>query len=508
MRMKYVILLILLCISHYNVMAQKRGVVWCFGDSALVNFSDTSNITTGISAVKSRGSCASVSDTLGNLLFYSGYNNDVYVAGGPAFQNGEVFNRFHTTMQNGDSIVMQLWYREVVIIDYPTQPNLYYLFSVGVTQSSQQGLYYSIIDMSANGGGGEVIQKNVQLQNFKMVDCLSAIKHGNGRDWWVIFRKFDSASLPNSDYYFYLVTPTGISNVFVQAVGILNSTNLGQISFNVQGNQMCFINYKGLIELYDFDRCTGMLSNTITISQESSAAPWPGLWSAEFSPSGDVLYVTRIPEVVTDSSRLFQYDLKSSNIAASKDTLWSTPFMITIDQLKRAPDNKIYLATNYYQVYPYQDTVFNYINMNLSVINSPDSLGAACDLQPFSFHLGGARCYAGLPNNPEYDLGPFIGSPCDTLVGLNEPVSPNNSEMFVYYANNWQTAFINVQHLTGNRYSLEVFDAMGKSVFLESGKVTPPYFTKNLNCGSFAKGVYTVVLITEKEKLVKRFVRE
>jgi hypothetical protein len=49
---------------------------------------------------------------------------------------------------------------------------------------------------------------------------------------------------------------------------------------------------------------------------------------------------------------------------------------------------------------------------------------------------------------------------------------------------------------------------MGKSVFHESGALNPPYFTKNLNCNSFATGVYTVVLITEKERLVKRFVRE
>lgn len=305
-----------------------------------MNFIDTTNIVTGTSALITRGSCASISDTLGNLLFYAGYNKDVYINGGPAFKNGEVFNGTHQTMVNGDSIVMQLWYHEVVIIDYPSQHNIYYVFSIGVTQSSQQGLYYSIVDMSANGGNGAVIQKNVQLQNFKMVDCLTSIKHGNGRDWWVIFRKFVSASSPNNDYYFYLVTPSGISTVFIQSFGSLNSTNLGHISFNAQGNQMAFINYKGLIELYDFDRCTGTLSNAVTIQQESPAYPWPGLWSAEFSPSGHILYVTRIPEVVTDSSRLFQYDLQSGNIAASKDTLWSAPFMITIDQLKRAPDNK------------------------------------------------------------------------------------------------------------------------------------------------------------------------
>lgn len=143
------------------------------------------------------------------------------------------------------------------------------------------------------------------------------------------------------------------------------------------------------------------------------------------------------------------------------------------------------------------------------MINAPDLPGATCNFQPYSFYLGGKRTYWGLPNNPDYDLGPLLGSPCDTLVGINEPALFSISgELFVYYEGNWQTAFINAHHVTGNRYSLEVYDIMGKSVFRESGVLNPPYFTKNLNCSSFATGVYTVVLQTERERLVKRFVRK
>jgi hypothetical protein len=147
--------------------------------------------------------------------------------------------------------------------------------------------------------------------------------------------------------------------------------------------------------------------------------------------------------------------------------------------------------------------------MNLSVINYPDSLGFACGYAPYSFYLGGKRTYYGLPNNPDYDLGSLIGSPCDTLVGINEAPSANTAaEMFVYYAPGWQTTFINAQQVAGSRYNLEVFDMMGKSVFRESGKLNPPYFTKNLNCSSFASGVYTVVLVTERERMIKRFMVE
>jgi hypothetical protein len=363
--------------------------------------------------------------------------------------------------------------------------------------------------MNANGGLGEVIQKNVQLQNFKNVDCLSAVKHGNGRDWWVFFRRSDFPSGSNNDYYSVLVSPSGITLQTIQSVGSNNSTNLGQISFNTLCDKMCFINVKGLIELYDFDRCTGVISNPVTISPENTTAPYPNYWSAEFSPSGKFLYVARIPAVTSDSSKLFQFDLTSPNIAASKQTLWTTPFMITMGHLKRAPDNKIYLTTNYYQLYPYLDTQYSYINMNLSVINSPDSLGFACDLDTFGLYLGGKRSYQGLPNNPDYELGPLVGSPCDTIVSINEPANINtNADLYVYYAPDWEKAFINAEKLKGKNYRLRMVDVVGKEVYSESGALNSPYFTRDLNCASFTKGMYIVVLETEKEKLTKKFVIE
>ena len=256
-------------------------------------------------------------------------------------------------------------------------------------------------------------------------------------------------------------------------------------------------------------RCTGVISNPVTIQPESTQAPWPGLWRAEFSPSGNILYVTRLPAVVTDSSRLFQYDLLAPNISSSKVILWETPWLTTMCHLKRAPDNKIYIATNLAQVYPYQDTMYTTSNMNLSVINSPDSLGFTCDLQPFSFYLGGKRSYVGLPNNPDYDLPALAGSPCDTLVSINESANTNtNASLHVYYAPDWEKAFINADKLKGKKYSLRMVDILGKEVYSESGTLNSQYFSRDLNCASYAKEMYIVVLETEKEKLTKKILIE
>ncbi len=497
-----VCIIIIMCIIFYALssQAQKRGAVWCFGDSALVNFGDTSNIITGNSTVKSRGSCVSIADSSGQLLMYA------FTRAGVNGNSTLIKKSQDSLIQDGDTIVGEGWYSELVMLPYPESDSLYVLFSIGVTGSSEEGLYYTMVDINANGGSGQVIQKNVQLENFKAVDCLTAIKHGNGRDWWIIFRKAEYPSGSNNDYYMYLVSQSGIESQPIQSIGSQNSTNAGKISYSPIGDKMCFINYKGLIELFTFDRCTGFLSNPETISPENLISPWPALWSSEFSPSGECLYVSRISEHIADSSRLYQYDLTAANISNSKVIIWETAFVTTITQLKRAPDNKIYIATNFGQVYPYTDSMYNAINMNLSVINSPDSLGLACNLQPFSFSLGGKRCYAGLPNNPDYDLEALAGSPCDSLTSLSEVIIISDAELFVYYNTNWQTAFINGNKLKGTKYQLEVFDLIGKSIFRESGNITPPYYTKNLNCAGFAKGMYVVNLVTDKERLVKRFV--
>jgi hypothetical protein len=413
-------------------------------------------------------------------------------------------NNQDSLVQNGDSIVGEGWYRELVLISYPESDSLYILFSIGVTGSSQPGIYYSIVDMSLNGGLGAVIQKNVQLENFKAVDCLSAVKHGNGRDWWVIFRRFNSVSSPNNEYYVYLVTSNGVLVQPIQYVGSLNSTNLGEISFNSAGTKMTYINYVGLIELYDFDRCTGLLSNPITISPESTQPPYPENWSAEFSPSGDLLYVSQIAAFPPDSCYLLQYNLNSANILLSADTIWKSPYFENMGQLKLAPDAKIYLTTNFGGGYPYSDTTYSYINTNLSVINSPDSLGSTCNFQPFSFYLGGKRSYFGLPNNPDYDLPALAGSPCDTLVSVGEAPQIQQAALSVFYHSAWEKAFINASNLKGKSGKLLVYDMQGKIIHQEPLRIQNGYYTKDLSMQGKAHGVYLVIVQTEREHLARK----
>ncbi|MBK6641721.1 MAG: T9SS type A sorting domain-containing protein [Bacteroidetes bacterium] len=174
-------------------------------------------------------------------------------------------------------------------------------------------------------------------------------------------------------------------------------------------------------------------------------------------------------------------------------------------QLKMALDGKMYLTTNYKGGYPYADTSYNYINMNLTRINSPDSLGTACNLQPFSFYLGGKRTYFGLPNNPDYDLPALAGSPCDTLVSQNELAGAAAiGSIHVYYHPAWEKAFINASNLKGKTGKLLVYDIQGKVVHSEPLRIQNGYYTRDLSMIGRADGVYLVVVETEQERLVKK----
>jgi hypothetical protein len=476
-----------------SVNAQFTDRVWCFGDSAGINFNNLNNPTTFKSQSRAKGSCVSISDQSSNLLFYA------HTRSGMVGETTLVYDSTHNVMQNGNNIVGQHWYRELTITSVPNSPNLFYLFCNGVTNSGLEGLYYSVIDMTQNGGLGAVIQKNILLSLEDFTDAMIAIKHGNGRDWWLVLHTWNNTN----DYYVFSITPSGISGPDIQSIGSGFNTDRGPFAFTYATNEFVSVLTTGLIEKLSFDRCTGQFSNLVTIH---SGFLLYQLWASSISPSGQYMYVSNTDNIFGDSLRLYQFDLQAGNIFASRQTIYKQQVPASGGMHATGPDGKIYITCLYEYGYPYADSIHNVYSDNLSVINSPDSGGLACDFQPFSFYLGGNRTYWGLPNNPDYEAGPWVGSPCDTLVGITEQPVATNANMFIYYSSQWQTAFINANNLTGNNYLLQVFDITGKEVFSEYGQLNSRFLNKDLNCENFAKGIFLIRFKTGKQNLVKKFV--
>ncbi len=340
---------------------------------------------------------ANICDSNGTLLFST---NGVWVADalGDTMQNGTGLSpSFYTSLYPDGLHVCQT----ALIIPRPEAMGEYYIFHCTIDDQAGQFtryLYFTEVDMTQNNGLGAVLSKNnVILQDTLNVGKISTVRHANGRDWWVTCNKLNS-----NIHITFLVTPYGIEGPFEQAVGILRHRDSGQVCFSPNGDRFAY--YYGAqddLEVFDFDRCTGLLSNPVHIGIDD----YNQMGGVAFSPSGQFLYVSSVMDV-------YQYDVTAADIAGSMVHLgsWdgfyspSPPFATAFDIAQLAPDGKIYISTG--------NGTFH-----LHVVNQPDLPGLACDFQQHAIELPTYN-FNSLPNHPNYFLGPEDGSVCDSL-GVN-----------------------------------------------------------------------------------------
>jgi len=422
---KLILILFILFYFPYSIQAQYSNLNWIFGDSCGIKFNTTGIDSFYTANIKARGTCATISDSLGNLLFYTASPDYTTYISGTTINFGVVLNKNHSIMQNGLYLKSTLWYNEMVIIPNPGLMNQFYIFTAGVNWNANPGLRYSIVDLNLNNGLGAVTQKNLMLDPLPIGDGLMAVRHGNGRDWWLLYKHSEFLT---DTIFTYLISPSGISAGPAQKIGSNVESGAYRFSINPDGNLIAGSSTFGKLELFDFDRCSGLLSNHryIRNAPSPSTNDKDSYWCSEFSSNGRFLYASTYDY----NCYLFQFDLQASNIFSSRVMLDSIDVPFTpASALKRAPDNRIYRAIGWNNAgYPYPDSSYNAYNTHLSVINYPDSAGMACDYQAFSVYLPICRTYLGLPNNPDYTLGPIVGSPCDTLsVGITENLITDES---------------------------------------------------------------------------------
>lgn len=148
--------------------------------------------------------------------------------------------------------------------------------------------------------------------------------------------------------------------------------------------------------------------------------------------------------------------------------------------------------------------MYNFVNMNLSVINEPNQLGVSCNFQPYSFDLGGARSYLGLPNNPNYDLPALQNSICDTITSVNS-VELTKPKLKVFYHTDWKKLFVNASGLKDGEYDLSIYSIEGRLVFSSSATSMNGFITKDISVESFSSGTYIVALSNGESKLTGKF---
>ncbi len=172
---------------------------WYFGFNAGLSFNSTTPTPLTNGQLNSYEGCAVISNSKGNLLFYS--------------DGQQVWNRNHSIMFNGTGLHGHVSTTQgALIVPDPGDTNKYYLFTLDQLGSGN-GLKYSIVDMSLQSGNGAVTSKNT-IVHFNVTEKLSAIQRCDG-NIWIIYHIWQSNTFVSR-----LLTASGIGPAVNSSVGI------------------------------------------------------------------------------------------------------------------------------------------------------------------------------------------------------------------------------------------------------------------------------------------------
>ena len=164
----------LLMIGSLTAYSQHQADIWYFGYGAGLDFRNGNPISLTDGKSNTLEGCASISSaTDGRLLFYT--------------DGVTVWNAQHQTMSNGTGL-MGHWTsaQSALIVPFPGDSTHYYVFTAGAgpyATAPNNGVRYSIVDLTLDGGKGDITVKNKLLLGTA-TEMLNATQHCNSKDYW------------------------------------------------------------------------------------------------------------------------------------------------------------------------------------------------------------------------------------------------------------------------------------------------------------------------------------
>ncbi|MBX7242671.1 MAG: T9SS type A sorting domain-containing protein [Bacteroidia bacterium] len=310
--------------------------------------------------------------------------------------------------------------------------------------------------MSKNGGLGKVTRKNQVLISDTMGSTnVISCRHANGRDWWLLFKE-----KAHHRFYRVLLSPKGIEtlpqkidfggdrmDLWCQSVFSPDGKTFIQGGLESGTMQSPFHLHK-----YDFDRCTGMLSNYWHVQDNE---PWLYTGCA-VSPNSKYLYYS------SHADKVYQLDLQANDIMASRQlvAVMDTAYVDSVAQIygsagfstmQLGPDDKIYV---------------NAASRSLHIIDQPDSAGIACNVIRQGIALPAINQLWCIPNFPYFRLGAEVGTLCDSLTTVS--IAPEFPDILArVYPNPARSSITITLHTTDNaQFYLQ--DIQGKEVLQAS----------------------------------------
>jgi PKD repeat protein len=368
------IALLLLLLLPSLLLAQKEANVWYFGYGLGLDFNTypPTQIRDG-SLFTLEGSASIANPTTGALLFYT--------------DGITIWNREHKPMPNGDKLLGHASSTQsALIVPAPGDSTKYFVFTADAgpyINPPNVGVHYSIVDMTLDGGRGDVTVKNIQLLD-SATEKLTGVRNCNGEDYWVI------AHGAENDFHAFPIT-NGVApgKPVISRTGLYHSPLLrasqGYMKASPDGHRLAVVitdqqSYQGSAELFDFNTLTGIVSHPVSLGRGYR-------YGISFSPDGTKLYVGGSHPTKTFWDALYQFDVQSrdsATIMATKTALINNaePYSLQWVPLQLAPNGKIYVASEYF---------------GMAMIHNPNLPGVACNFAYGNWTPGNVIRY-GLPN--------------------------------------------------------------------------------------------------------------
>lgn len=382
--------------------AQKSGNTWYFGTFAGLNFNTPNPTPLSNGALSTSEGCSAFSDpATGQILIYT---DGITVYG----KNHAPMPASISTPLNGNPSSTQ----SGVIVPQPGNPNIIYIFTTPAQAgnfSAVPTMCYSIVDLSLNGGNGNLTAINIPIMD-SACEKIAAIAACNGTEFWVVGHKWGCDS-----FYSFKLSAGGLSAPIKSKVGIVHkdvgsnqaAESIGYMKFSSDGKKLGLVTYVNLniMELFDFDMNTGLISNPITDNIGFDPLnPFSGLYGCSFSPDNSKFYIGYFGS--GDSSKVYQYNMlagSSAAILASRTVVYSVLNVGGgIGAMQNGPNGKMYLSS--------------YGSNVLDVMANPNGLGASCNYQASAQSLGSTGTATfGLPVIVENFLS-NISTPFNTSV--------------------------------------------------------------------------------------------
>ncbi len=384
---------------------QGENNIWCFGHRAGLDFNSSTPTFFETNMEVVEGS-TSISDAAGNLLFYT--------------SGSKVWDRNGNLMPNGTALAGNISssMRGVVIIPSVSNSDQYYIVTTDQDEGLTNNAYYSVVDMSLNGGLGDAIPSQSSiLINTGVAEGVIATPMPDCAGYWFVLHRLSSP-----EYLAYRVDASGISATPVVSVGLTTSVgnyNFKYPAFNNSGTRV--VRKAGAeMDISSFDKTTGILSDFTRITTSAYSLPF-----VAFSPNDQLLYFSGI-ELPNDGN-VYQLDVSLlPDTVAVKNSITSVADVYTLG-LRLSPDNKIYFIT----VFPYS---------SLGRINNPDLPGMACNANPN---------FMAWPSYASFGAFNELGNPVpvfqpDTLTSVQDKMFCNSNEATLmaapgYSAYQWNT---------------------------------------------------------------------